>query len=307
MKCFCFILLFLGNVFARGIENNSAVYPSSSKNLLLPREYETKQMDCRSFDEVRQIAVLGRCPYISYQQRDLNASLPPEDMNEVLCGPLHREGLFCSKCKHGYGIPVFSKVTDECVKCGSKFAWPLYLALVLIPITLFYILVIIFNFSATHPPITAYIFYCQLFTLYFYNVRYLRDFTEINTNKVLLYFTMTVCDIWNLDFFRYVVPGYCLSEHFTNTDVMFLELITAFYPILLVIVTLIFIDMHARNVRIVTFLWRPFHKCFSKLRRKWDPKSSVINAFATFLLLSSFKICFLCSNFLYKATSMEAK
>ena len=35
-----------------------------------------------------------------------------------------------------------------------------------------------------------------------------------------------------------------------------------------------------------------FHKCFSSLRRSWDPKSSVINAFATFLLLSSFKVCF---------------
>lgn len=75
---------------------------------------------------------------------------------------------------HGFGIPVFSKVEDECMKCDSKFAWPLYLALVLIPITLFYILVIIFNLSATHPPIAAYILYCQLFAQTVSNFRFMR-------------------------------------------------------------------------------------------------------------------------------------
>ena len=56
--------------------------------------------------------------------------------------------------------------------------------------------------------------------------------------------------------------------------------------------------MHANNFRVIVCLWRPFHKCFSSLRRSWDPKSSVINAFATFLLLSSFKVCFLAFSFM---------
>ena len=247
---------------------------------------------------------VAQCPYSYYQLdyiRNLNSSVTPDEFNEMMCGPLNRQGLFCSKCKPGYGIPVFSKVVDECVKCDSRFAWPLYLALVLIPITMFYIVVIIFNFSATRPPITAYIFYCQFLSQIVspYNTHFIRHLFEAHTNRAFLYLTWTVCDIWNLDILRYIIPAFCLSEEFSHLDALFLESLTAFYPLFLIFLTIVFIEMHASNFRVVVFLWKPFHKCFSSFRRTWDPKSSVINAFATFLLLSSFKVCFLAFTFFY--------
>ena len=72
------------------------------------------------------VMMAGHCPYSDYQQeysKNLNSSVTYSEFNEIVCGPLNREGLFCSKCKPGYGIPVFSKATDECVKCGSKLTW----------------------------------------------------------------------------------------------------------------------------------------------------------------------------------------
>ena len=247
---------------------------------------------------------VAQCPYSYYQLdyiRNLNSSVTQDEFNEMMCGPLNRQGLFCSKCKPGYGIPVFSKVVDECVKCDSRFAWPLYLALVLLPITKFYIVVIIFNFSATRPPITAYIFYCQFFSQIVsqYNTHLIRHLFEVNTNRAFLYLTWTVCDIWNLNILRYIIPAFCLSEEFSRLDALFLESLTAFYPLFLIFLTIVFIEMHASNFRVVVFLWKPFHKCFSSFKRTWDPKSSVINAFATFILLSSFKVCFLAFTFLY--------
>ena len=192
----------------------------------------------------------------------------------------------------GYGIPVFSRIKQKCVKCGSTFAWPLYLTLVLLPITMFYLIVIVFNFSATHPPITAFVFYCQLFTL-FMSDSHVRYPFEVNINHIFLYTTLTICDVWNLNMLRYTIPSFCLNEHLTNIDAAFLEMIAAIYPVFLILLTIVLIEMHANNFRVIVCLWRPFHKCFSSLRRSWDPKSSVINAFATFLLLSSFKVCFL--------------
>ena len=56
---------------------------------------------------------------------------------------------------------------------------------------------------------------------------------------------------------------------------------------------LLMIKMHASNFRIIVCMWKPFRKCFVSIRRSWDPRSSVINALATFLLLSSFKLFFL--------------
>ena len=251
---------------------------------------------CISFDGNGSF-VVGACPIYYHQLNylsSLNSSVTSDiAFNKVMCGPLNREGLLCSKCTPGYGIPVFSKVEDKCVLCDSQYAWPLYLALVLVPITLFYILVIVFNFSATHPPITAYIFYCQLLSYIVHNILDVRHQFETYTNRAYLYTVLTICDIWNLDVLRYIIPSFCLNESFTNTEAAFLELISTFYPLILILLTLILIELHAYNCRIVVCVWKPFHKYFSSLRRSWDPKSSVINAFATFLLLSSFKVCFL--------------
>ena len=259
------------------------------------------ELICISFDGNGSL-VMGACPYYYYQLNylsSLNSSVTSDiAFNKVMCGPLNREGLLCSKCIPGYGIPVFSKAEDKCVLCDSQYAWPLYLTLVLLPITLFYILVIVFNFSATHPPITAYIFYCQLLPYIVHNMLYIRHQFETYSNRAFLYAALTVCDICNLDLLRYIIPSFCLNENYTNTEATFLELISSFYPLILIILTLILFELHAYNCRIVVCVWKPFYKCFSSLRRSWDPKSSVINAFATFLLLSSFKVCFLVFSFL---------
>ena len=256
---------------------------------------------CISYDRDIQQMVTGHCPY-SYHQNEfakqLNSSVTSDQFNEVMCGPLKRRGRLCSRCVPGYGIPVFSKATDECVRCDSKYAWPLYLALVLLPITLFYFLVIVFNFSTTHPPITAYTFYCQLFIQLVYNIKFI-EHTFAKSNKTFRNAIWTTIAVWNLDMFRYTMPSFCLEEKFTSVDAILLELLAALYPVFLVLLTFFLIEMHACNVRLVVFLWKPFHKCFTSVRRAWDPRSSVTNAFATFLLLSSFKVCFITCNVAY--------
>ena len=42
----------------------------------------------------------------------------------------------------------------------------------------------------------------------------------------------------------------------------------------------------------LVWLWRPFHRCFVRLRRGWDTNSDIIDAFITFLLLSYSKSMF---------------
>ena len=97
----------------------------------------------------------GPCPYIAhynttaiddvfYIQLPENASL----LNEFMCGPLNREGTLCGKCKDGYGIALYS-YTLECSKCwGHGYGWVLYYFLELFPITVMYILVVIFHIRA---------------------------------------------------------------------------------------------------------------------------------------------------------------
>ena len=262
---------------------------------------------CVNYDNDTQQLISGFCPYSHYQieySKNMTSSVTKGQVNEVMCGQLKRKGRLCSRCISGYGIAVFSKTTDECVRCDNKYAWPLYLALVLLPITLFYFLVIIFNFSATQPPVTAYTFYCQLFVQVIYNIDAIRHHFEAEANKTLINLTWTVSEIWNLDMFWFVVPGFCLDERLINIDAILLELVAALYPLPLIFLTFILIEMHASNIRVVVYLWKPFHRCFTSVRRTWDPRSSVTNAFATFLLLSSFKVCFTTMNIISKTNKL---
>ena len=63
----------------------------------------------------------------------------------------------------------------------------------------------------------------------------------------------------------------------------------ACYPLLLIVVSYVLIELHARNFRLLVYLWRPFRRLFIHFRKQWNTKTSVIEVFATFLFLSNVK------------------
>ena len=208
-----------------------------------------------------------------------------KELNDRVCGPFNREGLLCSKCKTGYGPAPYSW-SLKCEKCRDEYVswfWLLYLVLELVPLTVFYLMVILLNIHVTSPPFTAFVFFCQLFTLLFKESVYFNVGLIRFSSKIFVYIISTLISIWNLDIFRHVIPPFCVSSKLTDVDTVLLEYISVLYPLL---ITYIGIELHARNFSPVVTLWKPFHKCFSKCRRTLDPTSSVIAAFSTFISLS---------------------
>ena len=106
----------------------------------------------------------------------------------------------------------------------------------------------------------------------------------------------TIYGIWNLDFFRYLIPPFCATDQISPLQVVALEYTVAFYPLLLTVIAYICVQLHARDCRVIVCLWRVFCKCFSSCRqrwgRQWDPAASLVHTFAAFLLLSYSKILF---------------
>ena len=105
--------------------------------------------------------------------------------------------------------------------------------------------------------------------------------------------------ILELGLFRHVIPPFCVDSRLNNLHALWLDFITAYYPLLLIFITYVAIELHARNFKPIVILWRPFHKCCVRIRRGLDLKSSIINAFGTFLVLSISKIIFLSANSVY--------
>ena len=257
---------------------------------------------CMTYSNTTGVTAYGACPYTAhysniveqffYIQLPSNVSL----LNEYMCGLLNREGPLCGKCKGGYGAALYS-YTLECSKCwGHGYGGVLYYFLGLFPITVMYFLVVIFHIRATSSPLSALVFMSQIVV---YTIQLNVPFHMYIESKVTgfsyvaLQLLLVLCGIWSLDFFRSVIPPFCVSSNIKTIHALALEYLMAFYPIFLILITYVCIKLHDNNFRPVIWLWKPFCRHFAHLRRSWDSTASIINAFTTFLLLAFSKILFI--------------
>ena len=247
------------------------------------------------------LVAYGKCPYVTFRRMRIfhdnlfyHIDFEISTLTEETCGPLNRKGLLCSECYEGYGPAVYA-FGNKCVKChGSVYGrWALHLFVTLLPITVFYFIIIIFNINAAAPPLTAFVLYCQIFVTT--NQIYMPKQQDLTSYYKCLTFliALTLSGLWNLDFGRYIVPPFCVSERLTTHDALLLDYIIGFYPMLLIFISYVLIKLHGNNFKPLITLWKPFHRCFSKIRRTWDSEASIMNAFTTFLLLSLTKVLFI--------------
>ena len=204
-----------------------------------------------------------------------------------------RYGIFCGRCKRHHSVPVYSLQYIRCAECDGFSYKNLfkYIAIAYGPLTLFFFFIVIFRLSATSGSLNAYIFFCQIITLPIM-LRTQATFAPHNLESANAFtlLVISLCSIWNLDFLRGYYKPFCLVRHRSPAGVVSLDYLIAVYPLLLVLLTYWLVVLYDRNYRIITALWKPFHKFSNRLREQWNVRSSLIDAFATFFLLSYVKI-----------------
>ena len=222
------------------------------------------------------------------------------ELNDYMCGPLNRKGYLCSDCIDGFGpsMSIFEHPND-CYRCRDNWHGViLYLIIVLVPVTLFYLIILIFQINMASAPMPCFIMYSQIVSIALSDAWSNFGLSEIafNTNTgditPVTKLILILYGIFNLDFMSHVVPPFCIISNLSLYHRAILGYIKAFYPMLLILMTWICVELHDRNFRMIVYLWRPFHRCFVRLRRGWDTKNDLINVFATFLLLSFINITY---------------
>ena len=162
----------------------------------------------------------------------------------------------CSQCKEGLGTAIFS-YSMQCLPCmNSGLGWTLFVFLATFPTTILFLVVLIFQCrSITSGPMNFYIFGCQL-TVSLVNTQpcVLSVFAVTSPLSIIQYAIFTTSGIWNLDFFRYLIPPFCASDQISPLHVITLEYVVAFYPLLLTVVVYICIQLHARGCWVICLL-----------------------------------------------------
>ena len=241
-------------------------------------------------------SVVGRCPMVLHNGERLLSPVGRYDkvlpniseQDQQTCGYFNRQGQLCGKCKHNHFVSAYS-YDIKCHNCTSTL-WSgivKYLCIAYLPLTVFLCVVIVFRISVTSPALNTPVLLCQFFSLPFV-LQYLLQY--IHESKHLYYFKFlaTVYGIWSLDFFRVVIPPICLPLN--TMHIIALDYLVAIYPLFVLVCVYVLLTAHDRGCSLVVWLWRPFLWCTTRLRQSWNIRHSIIDAFATFLLLSYIKL-----------------
>ena len=248
---------------------------------------------CMFLSEDMNSTLIGSCPYGVEKILPRNASELRNNLYQ--CNEFHRKGRLCGECEDNYSLPVYS-YSLGCVQCKSfKYGWIKFITVAFLPLTAFYILVIIFRISATSSTLNGYVLTCQMIATPAL-IQIIHTDNQANHRYYVSKPTTLFADvgiaiyaIWNLDFFRSFYSPICLHPHITYPQILLLDYAVAVYPMLLIFITYLLVKMHD-NYAFIVKLWRPFHRCLVLFRKQWNIQSSLVNALATFIVLSYVKI-----------------
>ena len=262
------------------------------------REVAVLPWFCMTYDNKYNTTVVGKCffPHEAFHSLRKNYVKVPQNVSklEEACHSFNRRGRLCGQCRENFHIPTYS-FDVKCMKCTSSVLrnviW--YVGVAFVPLTAFILVIFLFRINVSSPQFNCVVVVCQLIASPF-NIRSLstKD-TQFNFFVKIL---ATVYGIWNLDFFRTVIPPICLP--LTILQIIALDYIVAIYPLVLLLIFFALITAYERGVRVVVCILRPFHQFSARFRRQWHIKNSVIDGFASFILLSYMKILNTSSNIL---------
>jgi hypothetical protein len=109
------------------------------------------------------------------------------------------------------------------------------------------------------------------------------------------------CEFWNLNVLQPIVPPFCISEKLTNIHLLMLPFIPATYPVFLVVVFCVIVEVHSRKIfSPVSKMWRVFFKT----KHYHISTESVLQSIATLNFLSSTTNLYICAS-LFKETHVS--
>lgn len=218
----------------------------------------------------------GECPLgFCGAQTNVSILLPQtcEGVETLLCGSKHRRGLLCGRCKDNRTVYYHSS-RYLCGECRyPQLGWLFYILSELVPLTLIFVVIIIFGISFTSGPANSFILFAQVLDFF--------DVTSLGTFQLpgaLVYITgiyQIIFGALNLDFFKLDVLSFCLWKDATVLDIFVFKYITTAFALFLVVVLIVAL--------------RFIPACYSCLQRfvfKHSVRDSLIQGISALLIMS---------------------
>ena len=252
---------------------------------------------CATYNEDTGSVEAGSCTYnegnihSTMSNAHIYTSLPRNvsELNEFMCGELfNRTGTLCGGCKDGY-YPLVYSFDMNCIECpNGKSNWWKFLMVAFLPLTIFFYVIFFCRVNITSSALFGFVWYCQMIC----DPNMAKVLLVTTTNRKNVQMVMRVVglffEVWNLDFFRSLDLGICLHGIDTLL-VLVLDLAIGFYPLLLMVLTYFVIELHNKGFPLFVFIWKPFGRLSRVIDANFSSKTSLIDAFVAFFLLTNVK------------------
>ena len=143
-----------------------------------------------------------------------------------------REGVLCGKCKQGYSV-MYHSIYYDCHqdKDACNYGFVVYILAELLPVTIIFIIVIVFNISFTSGALNGFVFFAQIGQ--FHGIY---RYTSSKSVKLLSQSQDFFYGLFNL---RIDMARYCLWTGATTLDVLAMKYVTITFSLILVLCLII--------------------------------------------------------------------
>jgi len=192
-------------------------------------------------------------------------------LDTVLCNE-NRHGKVCSLCSDNHSLHYHTLQNAHCgdnSKCSLGIL--LYLILEIIPVTIFFLFIILLDVQLTSGALSGFLFYAQIFNTLEINAGNFIHFPKYA--KTLLIILKFLIGVFNLEFFQLPSLSFCLVKGATYMHLLVFSYLTIFYALMLIIVTVLVVNSRLGKV---------FVKMTGSKRYK---NRSIIHGLSSFLVI----------------------
>ena len=168
-----------------------------------------------------------------------------EELEAIVCSN-NRKGILCGSCIEGhstlYHSPTLTCYNTTTAHCA--YGIPLYIVSELLPVTIIFVIILIFNISLTSGALYSFVLYAQLL-----DFLYIDAFKTFRTLSPKVSLAVKVVHMmystFNLKLFHVNNISFCLISNANAMDMFMFEYVTRLYALLLVIATVLVLRMHS--------------------------------------------------------------
>ena len=218
------------------------------------------------------------CSYSSSRRAHYKLPRIASELNYFICGP-YREGVLCTECTAG-NVTYYHSPSYQCGSIENCRYGIIYYALSeLLPVTVLFLIILLFNINMTSGAVYTFILYSQLMSVLYIDAFGAIEVDSSNIFQFLTSFYSILYGIVDLNILNIDSLSFCLHESFSIMDLLIIKYATTLYALFLVTATIVVLKLNSFYTCI-----KLCHKCGRR-----NIRGSVINGLTAFLTLSYFQ------------------